>query len=135
MPPKVKVTKDDIVKTAIELVREHGEEALGARAIAARIGCSTQPVFSNFATMEELRRAVIAAAYDIYLDFLRREAEGGKYPQYKAFGMAYLPKRNKTQNLRSFGFVANRRLFNKMKQKHTEGFCGWSLLPFSDSMV
>lgn len=90
MPPKVKVTKDDIVKTAIELVREHGEEALGARAIAARIGSSTQPVFSNFATMEELRRAVIAAAYDIYLDFLRREAEGGKYPQYKSLGMAYV---------------------------------------------
>ena len=53
MPPKVKISKEDILQTAIELVRKGGEEAVNARAIAGALNCSTQPIFSNFASMEE----------------------------------------------------------------------------------
>jgi AcrR family transcriptional regulator len=90
MPPKVKITKNDIIKTALELLRKDGPDAINARSIAAAIGCSTQPIFSNFATMEELQIAIISAVYELYSDFLRTEAESGNYPQYKAFGMAYI---------------------------------------------
>ena len=90
MPPKVKITKEDIVKTALELVRKFGVEAINARGIAVALNCSTQPIFSNFETMEKLRAAIVAAAYEVYLSFLKTEAEAGKYPKYKAFGMAYI---------------------------------------------
>ena len=90
MPPKVKITKEDIIQMALSLVREKGATVLNARGIASALGCSTQPVFSNFATMEELQAAVIAAAYDHYLDFLKAEAESGAYPPYKAFGCGYV---------------------------------------------
>ena len=90
MPPSVKITKEDIIETATELVRTNGEQAINARAIATALGCSTQPVFSNFATMEELRKAVINSAYNRYLSFIKNEVESEKYPQYKAFGMAYV---------------------------------------------
>ena len=55
MPPKIKITKEEIVDTALNLVREAGEQALNARSIAAKLKCSTQPVFSNFETMEDRR--------------------------------------------------------------------------------
>lgn len=90
MPPKVKVTKKDIINTALDMIRRGGETSVNARSVAAELGCSTQPIFSNFATMEELQAAVIEAAYDLYLDFLNKEAERGEYPRYKAFGMAYI---------------------------------------------
>ncbi len=90
MPPKVKITKDDIIKAALELVRRNGDGTINARAIAAALNCSTQPIFSNFATMDELQKATIAAAYDTYLSYLKREAESGKYPAYKSFGLAYV---------------------------------------------
>ena len=90
MAPKVKLTKEQIVQTALELIHENGESAINARSIAAALECSTQPVFSNFATMEDLRYAVTETAYEIYLSFLAREAESDKYPKYKAFGMAYI---------------------------------------------
>ena len=90
MPPKVKITKEDIIKAALDLARENGEATLNARSIAAALGCSTQPIFSNFSSMEELEEEVIKAAYEIYREFLKNEAEGGKYPQYKSFGMAYI---------------------------------------------
>lgn len=90
MPPKVKTTKDAIVSTAVEIVRQQGAEALNARAIAAELGCSTQPLFSNFATMEGLRTAVVAAADVLYQEYVRRETESGQYPPYKSGGMAYI---------------------------------------------
>ena len=90
MPPKVKIAKDDIVKTAVELVRKNGTGSINARAIASELECSTQPIFSNFATMDELQREVIATAYKTYLAFLENEEKVGKYPRYKSYGMAYI---------------------------------------------
>lgn len=90
MPPKVKITRQEIVAATLSLLREQGEQTMNARTIAAALGCSTQPIFSNFSSLDELQEAVYAAAYDHYLGFLTREMESGKYPPYKAFGMAYI---------------------------------------------
>ncbi len=90
MPPKVKVSREDIVNAAVRLVRESGADALNARAVAAALHCSTQPVFSNFATMDELRLAVVAKADALCNEYIQREVESGEYPAYKASGMAYI---------------------------------------------
>ncbi|MBR6513519.1 MAG: TetR/AcrR family transcriptional regulator [Clostridia bacterium] len=108
MPPKVKITKEDIIKTALELVRNKGTEALNARSVAAELNCSTQPVFSNFATMDELQNATLAAAYDIYFDFIEREVNSGKYPRYKSFGMAYIRFAEEEKQLFKLLFMRDR---------------------------
>lgn len=109
MPPKVKISKEEIVKTALDLVRESGEETLNARAIAAALNCSTQPIFSNFATMEELQKAVSLAAYERYLAFLKREAERGEYPPYKSFGIAYIRFAKEEKELFRLLFLCDRK--------------------------
>lgn len=108
MPPKVKITKEDIVKTALELVRAEGEEALNARSIAAALGCSTQPIFSNFETMDELREAVAESAYELYLGFIENEVKAGKYPAYKASGMAYIRFAKEEKQLFRLLFMCDR---------------------------
>ncbi len=90
MPPKLKVTKEDIVKVAVDIARECGEEAINARNIAAVLNCSTQPIFSNFENMEELRLAVVAASEGLFTEYMNREIEKGEYTEYKASGMAYI---------------------------------------------
>lgn len=90
MPPKVKITKEDIVRATVELVRKEGAQAINARNVAARLSCSTQPIFSNFATMEELRLAVVEAADALCNAYMQREVDSGVYPAYKANGMAYI---------------------------------------------
>ena len=90
MPPRIKVTKENIIHTAMEIVREQGADALNARTIAAELGCSTQPIFSNFATMDQLRLAVAAKATTLYEEYMGREIASGKYPVYKSSGMAYI---------------------------------------------
>ena len=90
MPPKVKVTKSDIINAAVDIVRNGGAEEINARNIASVLNCSTQPIFSNFATMHELRFAVIEKANALCQEYTRREIESGNYPAYKASGMAYI---------------------------------------------
>ena len=90
MAPKVKITKDEIVAAAVQIVRQNGAQAINARTVASALNCSTQPVFSNFATMDELRLAVAEAADALCQAYIQREVESGEYPAYKASGMAYI---------------------------------------------
>jgi len=108
MPPKVKVTKEDIINAATDIVRQSGAQAINARTVAAMLNCSTQPVFSNFDTMGKLQEAVIIAAYDRYRGFLESEVESGKYPQYKAFGMAYVRFAKEERELFKLLFMRDR---------------------------
>ena len=90
MAPRIKITKQDIINTAVDIVREGGADTLNARVVAARLDCSTQPIFSNFSTMDELKLAVLERAISICEEFTVREKESGIYPAYKASGMAYI---------------------------------------------
>ena len=82
MPPKVKVTKEAIVAAAVDIVRSSGAQAINARTVAAALNCSTQPVFSNFATMDELRFAVVEKADELCGEYIQKEIESGMYPAY-----------------------------------------------------
>ena len=90
MPPKTKVTKQDILQAATRLVRTQGAQGLNARTIAQLLGCSTQPIFSNYENMEQLRRDVIQYAWQLYGEYIHKEMASNRYPDYKAYGMAYI---------------------------------------------
>jgi len=53
----------------------------------------------------------------------------------KAFGMMFLPKHGENDNLRCYGYVANRRLFQKMKQLWESREAEWSPIYFNDEMI
>lgn len=109
MPPKVKITRDDIINAAVAIVRRNGAQELNARSIAGEIGCSTQPLFSNFTSMEELDVAVMTAAYGIYTGFINAEIARGEYPMYKAYGMAYIRFAREERELFKLLFMSDRR--------------------------
>lgn len=90
MPPKIKIKKEDILDAAVELIRTNGAAALNARALAASLGVSTQPVFSHYRTMEDLKQDVMAAANERYQSFLKHAMENPDYPTYKASGLGYI---------------------------------------------
>ena len=108
MPPKVKVTKNEIIRTTFTLCREQGEAAINARSVAAALGCSTQPIFSNFKSISELLEEVVKYAHNEYLAFLEKEAKSGEYPTYKAYGMAYIRFAKEEKNLFRLLFMCDR---------------------------
>ena len=60
----------------------------------------------------------------------------GRYDgERDAFGVVFLPNRRKTPNLRCYGFVANRRLFKKMKWLYESDYCPWVPIEFNDEII
>ncbi len=84
MPPKQKVTKEILLEHAYAIAEESGIQSVTSRSVAKRADCSIQPVFSHFATMEELRKETIdytrmlfdkeTLAFEQYPDFHLRVA-------------------------------------------------------------
>jgi AcrR family transcriptional regulator len=108
MPPKVKITKEEILQAGIDIVRREGENGLNARSLASVLGCSTQPIFFNYATMEELHKAVLAAAVELCSQYIDREIASGAYPSYKASGIAYIRFAMEEKNLFKLLYMRDR---------------------------
>ena len=90
MPPKCKFTKQEVVQAALDMTKESGINSVTARALGERLGSSSRPIFSLFQSMQEVQQEVLYAADALYQDYLKQDMAAGKYPAYKASGMAYI---------------------------------------------
>ena len=115
MPPKIKVTKDEIINAAVSIIQNDGADAVNARNIASFLNCSTQPVFSNFDSMEQLHFEVLKKADEICSEYISKEISRGEYPIYKASGMAYIKFAIEQKAL--FKFLYMRSRSNKIDSK------------------
>lgn len=108
MPPKFKFTKDEITNAALNVTRKNGISGLTARALAAELGCSVKPIFGLFKNMEEVGQEVLSAADLLYQNYLREDMAKGKYPPYKASGMAYIRFAKEERELFKLLFMRDR---------------------------
>lgn len=108
MPPKTRITREAIISASLNIIRESGIECLGARAVAKNLGCSTQPIFDQFNSMEELKNAVMLAAYTVYREKISFALKSQEYPPYKASGLAYIHFARDERNLFRWLFMRDR---------------------------
>ena len=73
MVRKAVFTPEDVVAAGFRVLARDGLAALSARHVAEELGSSTAPVYSNFATMDELSRAVKQAVAEDLLEFTARQ--------------------------------------------------------------
>ena len=106
MARRVKFDRESIIRAALDIVRERGPEALNARAVAARLGSSTQPLYSGLGGMDELRAQVYARAAAL---FNRQMADCGieGVPLYKACGLTVLRFANEERALYRLLFLSD----------------------------
>ncbi len=108
MPPKFMFTREQIIAAALNTVRRAGFSGLTARSLAAELGCSAKPIFGLFRNMEEVQREVLAAAEGLYQSHIARAMAEGKYPPYKASGMAYISFAREERELFRLLFMRDR---------------------------
>ena len=101
-------TKKEIVAAALNIVRSAGMSGLTARALAAELGCSVKPIFGLFRSMEEVQQEVLAAANELYQGAIQAGMISGKYPPYKASGMAYIGFAREERELFKLLFMRDR---------------------------
>lgn len=73
MAARISIEKASIVEATLALIRELGWEAVSARNIAARLGCSTMPIYSAIGSMEDLKSIAINRAEDMLFREQRRK--------------------------------------------------------------
>ena len=83
-------TREEVLAAALDLAREQGITAVTARGLGEKLGSSSKPIFSLFENMEDVLSAVMEAADELYQNYLKEDMAIGKYPPYKASGMAYI---------------------------------------------
>lgn len=87
--PEQRVGKEQVLDAALAIVREQGEAALSARAVAQRAGCSVQPIYSLFGDMQELVRQLYDHARAWVSDYNREHERDGNNP-FEANGLSHL---------------------------------------------
>ncbi|MDD6011377.1 MAG: TetR/AcrR family transcriptional regulator [Oscillospiraceae bacterium] len=103
MPPKAKYTKEMIADCAFDLVRRKGIAALTARALGSELGCSPQPIFSCFESMEEVQNTVMEKAKALYADYVRQGLESET--PFKGVGLKYVEFAHREPQLFMFLFM------------------------------
>ena len=92
MPAAKKFSKDKIIDAAIEVLRDGGFSAINARSVARRLGCSTQPIYLSFQSMEELKAALTERAIEMHTRRVRDSlrAHEGNDSRYSSYGMGFV---------------------------------------------
>ncbi|HET9911253.1 MAG TPA: hypothetical protein VFQ13_05140 [Anaerolineales bacterium] len=88
MPPQIRFTPEIILTQAFEIVRQEGLEALSARRVANELGCSTQPVYDAYTSMQELEEAVIEKSKKYALDYFQSQEPDPTSP-FLSLGLRY----------------------------------------------
>ena len=92
MPAARKVSKDEIIDAAAEVLRDGGFSAINARSVAKKLGCSTQPIYFSFQNMEELKAALTERAVRLHTQRVRDSLRihAGNDSRYSSYGMGFV---------------------------------------------
>ena len=88
MPPKCKFKREEIIQAALDIARNEGIDFVTARALGAKLGSSSKPIFSVFENMEAVQDEVIKAAKALYAEYVRVGLE--QVPAFKGVGTQYI---------------------------------------------
>lgn len=107
MARKETITLQMILDTAFAMTREEGFSNVTARKVAAKAGCSTQPIFRVYKNMDELWDAVYQKAARFFQDYYSLYPRMGKAP-FSNLGMAYIAFAREEKHLFELLFVNSR---------------------------
>ena len=70
MPASVNVSKEDIIKKAVVIVKKKGWESINARDLAKSLKISTKPLYRIYNNMDEIKEDMYKEIYKEYDDFI-----------------------------------------------------------------
>ena len=109
MPKKISISKDNILNTALEIVREKGIEFVSNREIAKKLNCSIRPIYYQFENSEELMGELKKNMIKYFYDFLTNNMND-EMPKYKQTGINYIKFAKEEKNLFKVLFMSKTNL-------------------------
>ncbi len=108
MARKERITKNDILNAAFQMVRKEGISQVSARTLAAKAGCSTQPIFRVYKNMEELGEELFTKATEFFGTYYEEFPKKNDTP-FVNLGLAYICFAQEEQNLFRLLFLSENR--------------------------
>ena len=108
MARKETITKNEILNTAFQMARQEGISQVSARTLAAKAGCSTQPIFRLYKNMEELGNELYDRAIEFFGDYYENFPKTHETP-FVDLGLAYIRFAQEEQQLFKLLFVSENR--------------------------
>ena len=110
MARKVQISKDRILKAALDMLIRDGYSSINIKTLAKEIGCSTQPIVWHFDNMEGLRTALAEYA-QAYAKNKMSPSANNAVEAFERIGRAYVEIAVKEPNLFRFLYLED----NKVK--------------------
>lgn len=79
MPPKQRITREMILERSFAMFCREGMEAVNARSVAKALNCSTQPIFSYYAGMSDLKTTLDQKAHELWTQTLEGASHEGNH--------------------------------------------------------
>ena len=77
-------SRNQIIETTFQLIREQGWSAVSVRAIAKKLGSSTMPIYSHMGSLEELENELRRKAQERLKEFQQRQ-----YTEHALLNLAF----------------------------------------------
>ncbi len=113
MARKETITKDYLIETAFLMAKQEGIENVTARKLAAKAGCSTQPIFRLYENMDELWKDIFEKAVAFYGFYYDKSQKSHNEP-FVDLGLAYINFAKEESNLFKMLFLSNNRYDKSM---------------------
>lgn len=129
IPPKQRITKEFLLEKAFKIVKENGIDYLTARNVAKEAGCSIQPVFSQFESIEFFKQQTFEFACQKLMTEIIKFKESPDFfskasmwvihlarEEKHLFHLLYLSDSYRSENLSEvmLGYESNRDILSKM---------------------
>lgn len=89
MSKNVTITKEMILASAFDIVREKGLEGISNRELAKKLNCSIRPIYYQFQNVEELYNELYVEIEKYFYKFLM-DNMSDDMPKYKQVGINYI---------------------------------------------
>ncbi|MBP9996319.1 MAG: TetR/AcrR family transcriptional regulator [Lachnospiraceae bacterium] len=108
MARKETITKQYLIDTAFLMAKQEGIENVTARKLAAKAGCSTQPIFRLYENMDDLWKEIFTKAVAFFEFFYDKCSKDSKEP-FVDLGMGYIKFSRENPQLFKMLFLSENR--------------------------
>lgn len=106
MPPIPKISKDMILESGFEIIKEEGIDNLNVRNIANKLNCSTQPIMYHYKNMNLLKEELYSIVDSYHSQFLMKENVNNN--PLLNIGLQYIKFAEQEKNLFKFLFQSDK---------------------------
>ena len=93
MARTIKYSKEEILEKSVEFIKEQGYSKLTVRELAKYIGCSTQPIFKNYANFDMYKEDLKVFLRKDYSSFINKYVDKENYLYTISYAYALYAKK------------------------------------------